>query len=38
MAEIKNYTMNFGYARASRLTFASLRLAFAEVHRIEFHG
>jgi len=38
MAEIKNYTMNFAYGRPSALTFAALRLAFAEVHRVTFHG
>ena len=31
MAEIKNYTLNFGYGRATRLTFASQKLAYAEL-------
>ena len=31
MAEIRNYTINFGFGRASRLTFAALTLACAEI-------
>ena len=32
MAEIRNYTMNFGYGRPAGLTFAVLTLACAEIH------
>jgi len=32
MAEIRNYTMNFGYGRPAGLTFAALTLACAEIH------
>jgi hypothetical protein len=32
MAEIRNYTMNFGSGRAARLTHSSLALACAEIH------
>ena len=32
MAEIRNYTMNFGCGRAARLTLAPLALACAEIH------
>jgi len=33
MAEIRNYTMKFGYGRPAGLTFAALTLACAEIHR-----
>ena len=33
MAEIRNYTMNFGYGRPAGLTFAAFTLAYAEIHR-----
>jgi len=32
MAEIRNYTMNFGCGRPAGLTFAALTLACAEMH------
>jgi hypothetical protein len=32
MAEIRNYTMKFGFGRPSGLTFASLTLACAGIH------
>ncbi|MDO9467262.1 MAG: hypothetical protein Q7J36_08165 [Thiobacillus sp.] len=32
MAEIRNYTMKFGYGRPAGLTFAALTLACAEIH------
>ncbi len=32
MAEIRNYTMNFGSGRPAGLTFAALTLACAEIH------
>ncbi|MDD4880450.1 MAG: hypothetical protein PHX10_02635 [Gallionellaceae bacterium] len=31
MAEFKNYTLNFSFGRAARLTFAAQRLACAEI-------
>ena len=31
-AEIRNYTMKFGYGRPAGLTFAVLTLACAEIH------
>lgn len=31
MAEIRNYTLNFGYGRPAALTFATLTLAYAEM-------
>ena len=31
MAEIRNYTINFGFGRAARLTSAAPTLAFAEI-------
>lgn len=31
MAEFRNYTINFGYGRAARLTFAALASACAEI-------
>ncbi len=34
MAEIRNYTLNFGFGRAARLTFAALTLACAEIERL----
>jgi hypothetical protein len=36
MAEIRNYTMNFGYGRAAspRLTCALRKLAFTEIHGV----
>ena len=34
MADIKNYTLNFGYGRTLRvLNFACAKLAFAEIER-----
>ena len=32
MAEIRNYTMNFGFGRSAGLTFASLTLAYAGIY------
>ncbi len=32
MAEIRNYTMNFGYGRPAGLRFAALTSACAEIH------
>jgi len=31
VAEVKNYTINFGFGRASRLTLAALALACTEI-------
>ncbi|WP_428852521.1 hypothetical protein [Imbroritus primus] len=36
MADIKNYTLNFGSGRPAGLTVAVPRLAFTEIKRVEW--
>ncbi|MFZ5509054.1 MAG: hypothetical protein ACOZCP_03260 [Pseudomonadota bacterium] len=38
MAEIKNYTLNFGFGRAARLTSAAPTLACAEIELRRRHA
>lgn len=36
MADIKNYTLNFGSGRPAGLTVAAQQLAFTEIKRVEW--